>query len=131
MGAIPFSLGTGWLPGPSPNTTSISFTISKTSVPLWCIGFVRWSTFPLKCLPFFRTWCLMGRNRRWSMYTTFLQWVKYILSVSSKQCVQALYPLFVCPDRLLRAGQSLMVTNNNAHRFKFSCRCTSHIHTPS
>jgi hypothetical protein len=45
--------------------------------------------------------------------------------------VQALHPLFVGPDRLLRAGQSWMVTNNNARRLKFSYRYSSHIHTPS
>src|SRR3989337_2126565 len=55
---------------------------------------------------------------------------KYILSVSSKQCVHALYPLFVCPERLLRAGQSLMVTNSNAHRSNSSCLCSSHTRTP-
>jgi hypothetical protein len=45
--------------------------------------------------------------------------------------VQDLCPLFVCPDRLLRVGQSLMVMNNKAHRLKFSCRYSSHIRTPS
>jgi hypothetical protein len=50
---------------------------------------------------------------------------------SSKQCVQALYPLFVFPDRLLRVGQSLMVMNKKARRLKFSCRNSSHIRTPS
>jgi hypothetical protein len=45
--------------------------------------------------------------------------------------VQALYPLFVYPNRLLRAGQSLMVTNNKARRLKFSYQYSSHIHTPS
>src|SRR6185436_13537533 len=65
------------------------------------------------------------------MYTTFLQGVNHILSVSSKQCVHALYPLFECPDKLLRAGQSLIVTNSNARRLKFSCLYSSHIRTPS
>ena len=65
------------------------------------------------------------------MDTTFLQWVNHILSVSSKQCVHALYPLFECPDKLLRAGQSLIVTNSNGHRLKFSCLYSSHIRTPS
>ena len=64
MGAIPFSFGTGWLPDPFPKITSRSFTMLKTSLPLRCIGFVRWSSWSLKCLPFFRTECLMGRNRR-------------------------------------------------------------------
>jgi hypothetical protein len=45
--------------------------------------------------------------------------------------VQALYPMFVCPDRLIRAGQSLMVTNNKARRLKFSYRYSSHIRIPS
>ena len=65
------------------------------------------------------------------MYTTFLQWVNHILLVSSKQCVHALYPLFECPDKLLRAGQSLIVTNSNARRVKFFCLYSSHIRTPS
>ena len=34
-------------------------------------------------------------------------------------------------DKLLRAGQSLIVTNSNARRLKFSCLYSSHIHTPS
>ena len=82
-------------------------------------------------LALFHTACLMGRNWRWPMYTIFLQWVNHILSVSSKQCVHALYPLFECLDKLLRAGQSLIVTNNNACRLKFSCLYSSHIRTPS
>jgi hypothetical protein len=47
------------------------------------------------------------------------------------QCVQALYPLFICPDSLLRAGQSLIVMNNNARRLMFSYRYSSHICKPS
>ena len=54
-----------------------------------------------------------------------------MLSVSSKQWVHARYPLFVCPKRLLNAGQSLMVTNNNARRLKISCLSSSHTSTPS
>ena len=65
------------------------------------------------------------------MYTIFLQRVNHILLVSSKQCVQALYSLFDCTDRLLRAGQSLMVTNNIARRSRSSCLYSSHICTPS
>ena len=60
---------------------------------------------------------------------TFL-FPKCILSVLSKQCVHALYPLFVYPERLLRAGQSLMVTNSNARRLNSSCLCSSHTRTP-
>src|SRR4051812_9442439 len=56
--------------------------------------------------------------------------VQVYTSVSSKQCVHAWYPLFVCPERLLRAGQSLMVTNSNAFRLNSSCPCSSHIRTP-
>ena len=44
--------------------------------------------------------------------------------------MQALYPLFDCLDRLLRAGQSLMVMNNNARRLKSSYLYSSHIRTP-
>src|SRR5680860_216039 len=62
-------------------------------------------------------------------YTILLP--KYILSVLSKQCVHALYPLFDCPEMLLRAGQSLMVTNSNARRPNSSCLYSSHTRTPS
>ena len=55
---------------------------------------------------------------------------KNILSMSSKQCVHALYPLFDCPERLLRASESLIVMNNNARRSKCSCLYSSHTHTP-
>src|SRR5215216_3605922 len=74
--------------------------------------------------------CLLGRNRRCPRHTFFLHLSRYILSVSSKQCVHAWYPLFVCPERLLRAGQSLMVTNSNACRSNSYCLCSSHTHTP-
>jgi len=57
------------------------------------------------------------------------QFFKNISLISPKQCVHALYPLFDCPTRLLRAGQSLIV-KNNAHRSKFSCLCSSHTRTP-
>ena len=70
------------------------------------------------------------KNRRCPRYTFFLQLAKYILSVSSKQCMHARYPLFVCPERLLRAGQSLMVTNSNAFRSNSSPMCSSHARTP-
>src|SRR4051812_22861756 len=64
------------------------------------------------------------------MYTLFLQLSRYILSVSANQCVHAWYPLFVYPERLLRAGQSLMVTKNKACRSKSSFLCSSHTSTP-
>src|SRR3954467_16002628 len=63
------------------------------------------------------------------MYTFLFP--KYLLSVSPKQCVHALYPLFDCPKMLPRAGQSLMVTNNNARRLNSFCSCSSHTGTPS
>src|SRR4051812_47110418 len=85
---------------------------------------------PLKCLPFFLKGCLAKRNRRCSLYTFFLQCSKYILAVSSKQCVHALYPLFDCPERLLRAGQSLIVTKSNARRLNSSYLCSSHTRIP-
>jgi hypothetical protein len=44
--------------------------------------------------------------------------------------VHALYLLFDCPERLLRAGQSLIVMNNNARRSKCSYLYSSHTHTP-
>ncbi|PUZ56674.1 hypothetical protein GQ55_5G346500 [Panicum hallii var. hallii] len=53
------------------------------------------------------------------------------MSVSCKRWVHALYPLLECPDKLLSAGQSLMVTKSNARRLKCSSVCTSHTRTPS
>jgi hypothetical protein len=64
------------------------------------------------------------------MYMTFRHFLKKIPSMSWKHCVHALYPLFDCPERLLRADQSLIVTNNNAHRSKCSCLYSSHTRTP-
>ena len=93
-------------------------------------GFARVSALPAKCLPFFLKGCLGGRKRRLYGYTFFLHLSRYILFVWSKQCVHALYPLFVCPKMLLRAGQSLMVTKSNARRSNGSRLCSSHTRTP-
>src|ERR1044072_7996839 len=76
------------------------------------------------CLAFqmlaFLTTLMVGRKKSTMPHDTFfLQLSRYILSVSAKQCVHVWYPLFVCPERLLRAGQSLMVTNNMACMSKF------------
>jgi hypothetical protein len=81
-------------------------------------------------LPFFLTGRLVVRNRRCPKYTTFLYFSKYVPSVLSKRCVHTLYPLFVCPERLLRAGQLLMVTKSNARRSNGSFLCSSHARTP-
>src|SRR5215216_156830 len=86
---------------------------------------------PVICLAFemlaFISTLMVGRKKStMPRYTFFLHLSKYILSVSSKQCVHEWYPLFVYPERLLRAGQSLMVTNNNACRLNSSCLCSSH-----
>jgi hypothetical protein len=132
MGACPLaSFGTERLPGPFPKITFKSLTISNISSPVWRLGLPRTYASPLKCLPFFFNWCLGERNRWCPKYTTFLLLSKYILSISPKQCVHALYPLFVCPERLLRAGQSLMVTNSNARRSNSSYLYSSHTRTPS
>src|SRR3954471_13878603 len=131
MGACPASsFGTDRLPGPFPKITSRSLTIPNTSSPVRRTGFLRGSARRLKCLPFFLTGCRFGRNRRYPRYATFLHLSKYTLSVSSKQCVHALYPLFVCPEMLLRAGQSLMVTKSNALRSNSCSVCSSHTRTP-
>src|SRR5215216_5550929 len=130
MGACPTSsFRTDCLPGRFPNTFK-SFTISNTSSPVRRIGLHRLSASPLKCLPFFLRMCMGGRKRRFPGYTFFLHLSKYILSVSFKQCVHALYPLFVCPEMLLRAGQSLIVMNNNARRLNSSCLFSFHTRTP-
>src|SRR3954447_23812022 len=44
--------------------------------------------------------------------------------------MHALYPLFVYPESLLRAGQSLMVTESSARRSNSSYLCSSHTRTP-
>ena len=77
---------------------------------------------PFKMLAFLSYGWFAGRNRRWPRYMTFRYFFKNIPLMSLKRCVHALYPLFDCPERLLRAGQSLIVTNNNARR---SCVCIS------
>src|SRR6185312_13556699 len=46
IGARSSSLCTDLLPGPFPNTTFISLTISNTIFPQRCIGLVRRSAFP-------------------------------------------------------------------------------------
>ena len=128
MGARPSaSFRTDSPPGPFPNITCKSLTISSMWSRVRRAGFFRWSASPLKCFPFFRHWWLVGRNRRCPIYTFFQHLSRYILSVSAKQCVHAWYPLFVCPERLLRAGQSLMVTNSNACRSNSFCLPT-HVH---
>ena len=77
---------------------------------------------PVICLAFemvaFLSTLMVGRTKSTMVQVHILPAASqvYILSVSSKQCVHAWYPLFVCPKRLLRAGQSLMVTNSNAFR---------------
>ena len=128
MGAYPVvgSFGIDWLPEPFPKITFKSLTIPNTSAPVRWTGFGRVSASPLKCLPSFLQGCLCGR-KWWYGYTFFLQLSRYILSVSSKQRMHALYPLFVCPEMLLRAGQSLMVTNSNARRSNSSCLCSAHV----
>src|SRR3954468_7256720 len=73
---------------------------------------------------------MLGRKKLTMSQVHILIASKYILAVPSKQCVHALYPLFVCPERLLRAGQSLMVTNNNARRSNSSYLFSSHTRTP-
>jgi hypothetical protein len=81
-------------------------------------------------LPFFLTECMVIRNQQCPKYTIFLHFSKYIPSVLSKQCMHALYPLFVCPERLLRVGQPLMVMKSNARRSNGSCLCSYHAHVP-
>ena len=88
------------------------------------------------CLAFemlaFLSTLMVGRKKSTMAHVHILHAASQIciLSVSSKQCVHAWYPLFVCPERLLRASQSLMVTNSNTLRLNSSCLCSSHVHTP-
>lgn len=110
---------------------SRSFTRANMTFPLRCLGLVQRSSFCSKCLPFFRNGWLEIRNQWWPMYTTCLQCFIYVLSVLSIQWVQALYPLFDCSDKLLCAGQSLMLTNSNSCRLNYSCLSSSYTGTPS
>ena len=68
---------------------------------------------------------------QWYLGMKIDQLPKYIQSVLSKQCVHALYPLFDCHEMLLRADQSLMVTNSNACSPNSSCLYSSQTRTPS
>jgi hypothetical protein len=114
------SFRASWLLGPFPKTTSTSLTILNISLPLWLSSFVRRSALPWKCLPLFpRVW-FNGRNWWWPMFMNFQYFFKNIPSMSWKQCMHALYPLFDCSERLLRVDQSLIVMNNNARRSKCS-----------
>jgi hypothetical protein len=89
-------------------------------------GFLRFTPTPSKCfIPSSLNGYLGERNRRWLKYTTFLLYLTYVLQVSSKIYVRAWNPLFF-PGRLPSVGQSLMVTNNNAHRLMVSFLSSSH-----
>jgi hypothetical protein len=62
---------------PFPNTTSIFFTISNTSFPVYCFRALSFSTVLSKCIFILRYLCFLGKNHRCHMYTNFLDDGKY------------------------------------------------------
>jgi hypothetical protein len=114
-----------------PNTTSMFFTISNTSFPVYYFRALSFSTVLSKWLFMLRYLCFLGKNRRCRMYTNFLDDGRYTNAVPSMQIGHApLFPL-VCPDTVKPPGTSWMQTNMIAYNVKYSCWYWSHIHTPS
>jgi hypothetical protein len=104
---------------PFPNTTSMLFTISNTSFPVYYFGTLSFSTVLSKCIFILRYLCFLGKNRRCHMYTNFLDDGRF--TVLYKQIGHV--PLFslVCPDNVNLSGASWMQTNMIAYNMKYSC----------
>jgi hypothetical protein len=80
------------------NTTSMFFTISNTSFPVYCFGALSFSIVLSKWLFILRYLCFLGKNHRCRMYTNFLDDGRYTDVVPSTQTGHApLFPL-VCLD---------------------------------
>jgi hypothetical protein len=106
---------------PFPNTTSMFFTISNTSFPVYYFGALSFSTVLSKCIFILRYLCFLGKNHRCCMYTNFLDDGRYTDVVSSTQTGHApLFPL-VCPDIVKPPGASWMQTDMIAYNVKYSC----------
>jgi hypothetical protein len=106
---------------PFPNTTSMFFTISNKSFPVYCFGALSFSTVLSKCIFILQYLCFLGKNHRCRMYTNFLEDGRYTDAVPSTQTGNApLLPL-VCPDNVKPPGASWMQTNMIAYNVKYSC----------
>jgi hypothetical protein len=106
---------------PFPNTTSMFFTISNTSFPVYYFGALSFSTVLSKCIFILWYLCFLGKNHRRRMYTNFLDDGRYIDAVPSTQIGHApLFPL-VCPDNVKPPGASWIQTNMIAYNVKYSC----------
>jgi hypothetical protein len=106
---------------PFPNTTSMFFTISNTSFPVYYFGALSFLTVLSKCIFILRYLCFLGKNRRCHMYTNFLDDGRYTDVVPSMQTGHApLFPL-VCPDNVKPPGASWMQTNMIAYNVNCSC----------
>jgi hypothetical protein len=89
-----------------PNTTSMFFTISNTSFPVYYFRALSFSAVLSKCIFILQYLCFLGKNHRCRMYTDFLDDERYIDAVSSTQIGHvSLFPL-VCPDNVKPPGAS-------------------------
>jgi hypothetical protein len=85
---------------PFPNTTSMFFTISNTSFPIYYFRALSFSTVLLKCIFILRYLCFLGKNHRCRMYNNFLDDGRYTDTIPSTQIGHApLFPL-VCPNNV-------------------------------
>jgi hypothetical protein len=106
---------------PFPNTTSMFFTISNTSFPVYCFGALCFSAVLSKW--HFILWylCFLDKNCRCRMYTSFLDDERYTDVVPSTQIGHApLFPL-VCPGTVKPPVATWMQTNMIAYNVKYSC----------
>jgi hypothetical protein len=113
------------------NTTSMFFTISNTSFPVYCFGALSFKTVLSKWLFILRYLCFLSKNRRCHMDTNFLDDGRYTDAVPSTQIGHALLFPLVYPDTVKPPRASWMPTNMIAYNVKYSCWYRSHIHTPS
>jgi hypothetical protein len=106
---------------PFPNTTSMFFTISNTSFPVYCFGALSFSTVLSKWLFILQYLCFLGKNHWCHMYTNFLDDGRYNDAVPSMQIGHApLFPL-VYPDTVKPPGTSWMQANMIPYNVKYSC----------
>jgi hypothetical protein len=104
-----------------PNTTSMFFTISNTSFPVYYFRALSFSTVLSKYIFILRYICFLGKNCRCRMYTNFLDDGRYTDAVLSTQTGHvSLFPL-VCPDNVKPPRASWMQTNMIAYNVKYSC----------
>jgi hypothetical protein len=106
---------------PFSNTTSMFFTISNTSFPVYCFRALSFSTVLSKWLFILRYLCFLGKNHWCHMYTNFQDDGRYTDAIPSTQIGHVpLFPL-VCPDTVKPLGASWMQMNMIAYNVKYSC----------